>query len=224
MAKSKKRLESRKLRTQGESIKEIAKILSVSPGSVSVWCRDIQLSQEQVFNLQQRMHDPYYGRRHNYLNEKKEKLNNKIETLKQVGIKEIGRLTKREIFLIGVALYWGEGFKKDHQVGFATSDINMGRFFIFWLKKCFHIEKKDLILRITANISYLKKIQDLEKYWAVKLKINQKSFSKPFFQNSKWKKKYENRDDYHGVIRIKVRRSVDLLRKIYGFIEGVARI
>jgi len=49
--------------------------------------------------------------------------------------------------------------------------------------------------------------------------VNQ--FSKPFFQNTKWKKEYENKENYHGVLRIRVRRSIDLLRKIFGYIEGI---
>ena len=65
------------------------------------------------------------------------------------------------------------------------------------------------------------KIKELEKYWSKELKIPVDQFSKPFFQKTKWKKEYENKDNYHGVLRIRVRRSIDLLRKIFGYIEGI---
>ena len=51
MAKSKQMLQARQLRKEGESIKVIAKKLSVSVSSVSVWCRDIELSKEQIESL-----------------------------------------------------------------------------------------------------------------------------------------------------------------------------
>lgn len=224
MAKSKEKLRARFFRKKGQSIKEIAKKLKVSPGSVSVWCRDIELTPSQITTLQKRMLDVNYGNRNNYLKKIKEETNKKILQLKKEGLKEIGNLSKREIFLIGIALYWSEGFKKDHQVGFATSDSNMAKFFIRWLNLSFKITNKDFIFRVTANISYKNKIRNLENYWSKKLDTSLDQFSKPFFQKSLWKKEYENKDEYHGVIRIKVRRSIDLLRKIYGYIEGIALI
>jgi len=134
----------------------------------------------------------------------------------------VSGLSKREIFLIDIALYWGEGFKKDRQVGFANIDEKMIKFFIYWLKNCFNITYKDLIIRVTANEAYKNRIRNLELYWSAELHIPLHQFSKPFFQRSIWKKQYDNDKEYHGVLRIKVRKSANLLRKIYGYIEGVS--
>lgn len=221
MAKSKQKLQAIKLRKKGESIKKIAKLLNVSVSSSSLWCRDVQLTNEQVEKLRKRQTDPFYGKRLDYYLKKKKEFSLKLLNLKNEGINSIGKLTKREIFLIGIALYWGEGFKKDSLVGLATLNINIAKFFIFWLKKSFDIESKDLLLRVTANISYKSKIKELVKYWAEELKIPINQFSKPFFQKTTWKKEYENKDNYHGVLRIRARRSIDLLRKIFGYIEGI---
>ena len=222
MAKSKEKLTARELRRSGKSIKEIAKVLKISVGSSSSWCRDIQLTPKQIANLQKRRTDPFYGRKRDYYLKKKKEFDEKVLSLKIKGFKEINKLSKREIFLIGIALYWAEGFKKDHQVGFANIDVNMIKFFLFWLKESFNVTNKDLIFRVTANITYKEKVKELEKYWSNELKIRLNQFSKPYFQKSIWKKQYENTDNYHGVIRIKVKRSVNILRKIYGNIEGIA--
>jgi hypothetical protein len=222
MAKSKLKIIARKLRRQGESIKVIASKLDVSVGSVSLWCRDILLSDEQIKNLQKRSIDPFYGKKLEYLQRKRDEFNTKVNNLRKQGIREVGSLSKRDRFLLGIALYWGEGFKKDHQVGFATSDIHMANFFIKWLSACFGIPSGDLILRVTANIHYQKNINQIENYWSTNLNISLSNFSRPFFQKVKLKKKYENESGYHGVLRIKVRRSIDLLRKIQGYIEGVS--
>ena len=222
MAKSKQKLQAIKLRKKGESIKKIANLLNVSVSTSSLWCRDVELTNEQVENLRKRQIDPFYGKRLDYYLKKKKEFSLKLLNLKNEGINSIGKLTKREIFLIGIALYWGEGFKKDSLAGLATLDINIAKFFIFWLDKSFGIATKDLLLRVTANISYKSKIKELEKYWSKELEIPVNQFSKPFFQNTKWKKEYENKDNYHGVLRIRARRSIDLLRKIFGYIEGIS--
>ncbi len=221
MAKAKERLRAKKLRKSGKSIKDIAKILGISTSSASLWCRDIILTQKQIDRLKQKATDPYYGKRGSYIKKRIEETNKKIARLKKEGVKSIGKLTKREIFLIGVALYWGEGFKKDHQLGLATSDTGIAKFYIYWLEKCFNISANDLIVRVTSNISYKDSIKSLEKYWAAQLNLAYGQFSKPYFQKTVWKKQYENKDQYHGVIRIKVRRSINFLRKMYGYIEGI---
>ncbi|MCL4363795.1 hypothetical protein M1328_00985 [Patescibacteria group bacterium] len=222
MAKSKEKLKSRQLRRKGESIKKIANSLGVSPSSVSFWVKDIRLTQKQIETLRKRQTDPFYGKRLDYYLKKKKEFEKKILFLKNKGVKEIGSLSKRDTLLVGIALYWGEGFKKDHQVGLASSDVNISRFFVYWLKEVFDISHKDLILRVTANISYRNRINKLEKFWSKALAIPLNQFSKPYFQKSVWKKQYENKNDYHGVLRIKVKKSVDLLRKIFGYIEGLS--
>lgn len=221
MAKSEERLRALQLRKEGKSIKEIAKSLGVSVGSVSTWVRSVVLTDQQIELLSQRSTDPYYGRKKEYLNKLKKRHENKVAKLHKEGLRNVGNLSKREIFLIGSALYWGEGFKKDRQVGLASLDKDIARFFIYWLKSCFDIKSKDLIVRVTANVSYKSQIDKLEEFWSKYLQLPRSSFSKPYFQNTRWKKQYDNPENYHGVIRIKVRRSVNLLRRIHGVIEGM---
>ncbi len=221
MAKPREKLVARKLRRRGESIKAIAKKLSVSTSSVSVWCRDIRLSPKQIANLEKRAKDPHYGRRLEYLIALQEKKKKKIKRLQKEGIKEIGNLSWRELFLVGASLYWAEGFKKDTQAGFASSDPDMIQIFLRWLKECCGYTEKDLSVRVTINISHKHRVGEIERYWSKITGISQEYFQKPFYQNVKWKKVYENPNEYHGVLRVKVRRSTDFLRKIHGWIKGL---
>lgn len=48
MAKSKEKNKALKLRQQGESIKKIAKKLKIAKSTISLWCRDIELTPEQI--------------------------------------------------------------------------------------------------------------------------------------------------------------------------------
>jgi transcriptional regulator with XRE-family HTH domain len=221
MAKSSEKIEAKRLRKSGFSIKNIAKKLNVSSSSVSLWTRDIILTQDQYEVLEGHAKDPFYGKRLDYINKIKTDTNTKIEKLKFEGINEIGTITKRELFLIGSALYWSEGFKKDSQVGFANSDPTMINLFLRWLFECFEYKIDDLAVRITLNISHKHRITEIGKHWSKITKIPIDKFRKPFFQNVKWQKVYDNPDEYFGLLRVKVLKSKDFLRKIHGYIEGL---
>ena len=221
MAKSKEKLQALILRRDGESIKVIAKRLSVSAGSVSVWVKDIVLTQPQIKNLQKRSTDALFGKKKHYLDQQKKKHEAKVADIMRRGMKRLGKLSKRDVFVLGTALYWGEGFKKDSLVGLGTSDPIAAKFFIHWLQTCFHINKENLIVRVTVNIGYKDSVRVIETYWADALGIAIQQFSKPFFQNTKWKKEYENKNQYYGVVRIRVRRSINILREIKGSIAGI---
>ena len=221
MSKSVQHIEARRLRKTGKSIKKIAKQLGVSVGSISSWCRDIELSPSQKKVLDANARTPYYAGRGVYLKKLKAKTDSKIKKLQRVGIKKIGKLSKRELFLTGAALYWAEGFKKDTQAGLGSLDPEMIKYFVGWLKNCFGYQTNDLIFRVTVNIGHKVRIGEIEEYWSKLLSVPLDQFQKPFFQNVKWKKTYEKPSEYHGVLRIKVRKSIDFLREINGFIKGL---
>ena len=221
MSKSVQKIRARELRKQGRSINEIAKKLRVSPSSVSAWCKDIELTPKQIKALEERARDPHYGRRGIYLASLKRKQTLKINKLIKRGAKEIGSLTKRELFLVGVALYWGEGFKKDKQAGIANQDPKIMKMFIRWLQICFGYRITDLVARIIINSSHKRRADEIQNYWSEQTGIPIEQFRKPTLQTIIWKKKYENPNNYYGVLRIKVRKSIDFLRTIHGFIEGL---
>ena len=210
-------LKARKLRTDGKSIRKIAQKLSISVGTAHNWTSDIKLTKEQINTL----NSPNYSGRRAYFKSLKQKTILKIESLEKIGIKEVGKLSNRDLFIAGVALYWAEGFKKDSQAGLASLDPKMIQFFIKWLNVCFGYKDIDLMFRITANISHKDRIKTIERYWSELLNIPLNQFQKAFFQDVKWKKTYENPEQYFGVLRVKVRKSKDFLRRISGFMEGL---
>lgn len=221
MAKPKLRLQAREMRQSGLSIKHIAKTLGIAQSSTSLWCRDIKLSEEQISCLQKNARDPYYGKRlQNVLRQQQIRIE-KTDRLREEGIQQIGLLNSRELFLVGTALYWAEGFKKDNQAGLCSSDPKMMKFYVKWLQKCFGYKINDLLFRITLNANHEYRVTEITNYWAKLFNISENNFQKPFFQHVKWKKQYDKPENYFGVLRVRVRRSADLLRKIHGYIEGL---
>lgn len=221
MAKLELRKEARQLRKKGLGIKTIARKLSISSSTSSRWCRDIKLSFAQTRELERRARDPFYGgRRENILRQQRKKLE-LIELLRQKGINRIGHVTKRELFLTGVALYWAEGFKKDKRLGFANSDPAMIQFFLRWLRNCCDVPKKDIRLRVGLNISHKNRIDKVEDYWSRITGISKRQFQKAYFQKFIWKKEYPKPEEYFGVLRIRANKQLPLFRKIHGWIEGL---
>jgi len=223
MAKSILRLKARELRKQGLGVKTIAHQLYVSSSTASLWCRDIKLTSDQIKELERRSHDPFYGKRLQYVQKQQIERQQRIQKLQQVAIQQLGKLSERELLTAGICLYWAEGFKKDSQAGFANSDPEMIRFFITWLEKCCKIGKSRLKLRVGINEQYKDKIVDVEKYWAKLLSVSLEQFQKPFFQRVQWKKVYDHPEDYHGVLRIRVSKSTDFLRTIEGWVMGLRK-
>src|SRR3989344_4300706 len=207
MAKSDLKLKAKEMRLAGESIKKIAEILDVSSSSVSLWCRDIKLNSEQIAELERRNNDPHYGRRGIYLERLKKVTDDRKLRLKEEGIGLVGRLSRRERFLVGLA----------------NTDPEMIKFIIRWFIECLGVEKNSFRLRVVINESHKGRADEIRDYWSRMTGLSTSQFYEPTFQKVKWSKVYDRPEEYFGVLRIRVLRSTDLLRRILGMIEGLGK-
>lgn len=138
--------EARALRAQGKTLAEIAATLGVSKSSASIWTRDVEFTpQPRRRSANRRPH-----------RQQLEKLR-QIQELNDEGIRRIGVLSERAFFTAGVAMYAGEGFKTDGEVGMANTDPTILGFFCAWLRRFFEIDESRLRMRV-----YLHKGWDLE--------------------------------------------------------------
>ncbi|HSW89120.1 MAG TPA: hypothetical protein VLG12_08200 [Candidatus Saccharimonadales bacterium] len=212
----------RALRIDGYSLGQIQKETQIAKSTISLWVKDIILSNKQLTELKIKNQIALQTGRIKAQKIKKNLRFEKIEKLLALGKEQVKELNEREVFLIGVALYWAEGFKSIHErrLGFCNSDPEMIIFYIKWLKESVNIKEKDITLRLTLNQVYKEKTKHLEKYWSKVTGIPLHQFTKPFYQNSIWKKQY-NSENYHGVLRIHVQGSLDQLLLMRGWIEGL---
>jgi hypothetical protein len=159
--------EARRLRAAGKTLAEIAAALHVSKSSVSLWVRDVP------FTPSKRRRGPQ--RRRNPLHERKLR---QIEELNRAGIESIGGLSEHAFLAAGVALYAGEGSKRDGSVSFANSEPDMMRFFCAWLRRFFAIDEA----RLRVNV-YLHQGLDLdaaESFWAEITGVPRAQFRAPY--------------------------------------------
>jgi hypothetical protein len=159
---------ARRLRATGLPMAEIAARLGVSRSSVSLWARDVP--------FEPRQRDPRGRRRApNALQRRKRA---EIDRLLAEGRDRVGRLSEREFLLAGVALYAGEGSKRDGNVSFANSDWRMVAFYCSWLRRFFAIDESRLRVRL-----YLHEGLDLAAataYWSEVTGIPKSQFGKPY--------------------------------------------
>ncbi|MFT5036535.1 MAG: putative transcriptional regulator [Candidatus Azotimanducaceae bacterium] len=222
MAKIREREIALKLRKQGSSIGDIAKEICVSKSTVSHWCKDIELTDSALIRISKRSEAKSTLALLRYSESRRKTRLADIERASLVGAKMIGELTERDIFCIGLGLYWGEGYKKGGQeFGFTNSDSTMIMFYIKWLKVVFDVEKKDLILRISINSSHEHRVAKVLKYWSLKTKIPESQFTKTSLIKAQAKKQYGHSEDHYGTLRIKVRRGTQFRRQVLGAIGAV---
>lgn len=225
MTKVSERHRALKMRSEGASIKEIADTLSVSKSTVSTWCKDISLTADQISAIAKRSQHVATAALLKSAERQRQKRLQNIHEANAAAQENIGKLTKRDIQMIGLGLYWGEGYKQGSQeFGFTNSDPHMITFYIHWLQKTFGVNKKDLILRISINEIHKKRIGHITEYWAGITDTSKEQFTKPSFIRTASKKVYPNPEKHFGTLRIKVRKGTMLRREVLAMIDYIANI
>jgi transposase len=221
MAKTSEHNKAVKLRQGGKSIKNIAKILNVSKGTASAWCKDIELTPEQIEKLHKDMVRGSYAGRLKGAELQHERRIKREKEAEIAGINEIGKLSKRDLLIALVALYWGEGSKKKRELFIINSDPEMVKFLLYVFKELFKIEDDRFALGVGINIIHRDRDEEVKDYWSKITGVPKSRFRKTIFSKSKNKKNYDNFHSYYGMLRINISKSIDLYNKIMGLIKGL---
>jgi hypothetical protein len=127
-------------------------------------------------------------------------------------------LSNDSLKLMGAALYWAEGSKKN---GFevTNSDPHFILFMVRWVEKIFSIKSKDIKARL--NIYPQQNEQEIKNFWAsltgIPLKNFGKSYVKPF------SKGYKRNTLYYGTIRVEIPRGTDKRHRVFGWLQAVLK-
>ncbi len=223
MAKSQQRFAARTLRKTGLSMREIAHKLHVAKSSVSLWVQDIILTPEQLVKLKlQNIQGGANGRLLGSLKHK-QKRQKRIKKGISYGQKIFsGGLTKKELLVAGIALYWAEGTKKKRELAFCNSDPKLVQFMITWLKTCFKIPKNRLVCYVGINEIHREREKLVKEYWSQVTGISLSVFRKTSFKKVRNKKLYDNFETHYGTLTVKVTKPSQLYYDLMGLIEGLA--
>ena len=221
--KTAQKLQAIELRKKGFSYSEILDKVHVSPASLSLWLHKIELSQKQKLRL---IEKSIVSRKKGSGILKKYRILKSQKIFKEA-TSEIKKISKRDLALIGTTLYWAEGNKqKEHNPSveaiFSNSDPKMIQIYLAWLKRCLKIDNTKLVFEIYIHETYKKSEKELRSYWSKTTGFPVDVFRKIYFKKNKVHSYRKNRGDgYFGVLRIRIRKSTDLNRKITGWIDGI---
>lgn len=212
-----------KLRRQGLSYREILEQIPVAKSSLSLWLRGVGLARRQKQRLTAKK---LAGMKRGW----EARHNNRIKLaaeIKERAKKEIGKLSCRELWLIGVALYWAEGSKeKEYRPGSATQfgnyDPLMIKTYLYWLINIIKQPKEEILFEIYIHENHKHRISEIREQWSRCTGFSKDKFNKVYFKKNKLKTNRKNvGSNYFGLLRIRVKNSSGLNRKIQGWIEGI---
>ena len=206
---------ARKLRKKGYSIKDIAKRLGVSKSSVSVWVRDISLTPEQVNYLAASPHTLTAIEKRRVARLVNEERKRNLITLKAK--KEIISVTHKELWLMGIMLYWAEGGKTQRTVRFSNGDPEMIKIMMRFFRNVCHVPEKKF--RGYIHIHPHLDPKRAEAYWSTVSGIPLDKFFKTY---QKPNASSQNKKDTlpYGVMDIYV-LDTKLFLKIVGWSQGI---
>lgn len=209
------------LRQQGRSYREIAEEVPASKSTLSLWLRDVPMSDEHRARLAERS----LAGREQAAESLRARRQHREEAIKAQARAEIGELTDRELFIAGVVAYWAEGAKAkpwntSQRVDFVNSDVDMIRLFMAWL--CLlDIGADSCSFRVAIHESA--DVGAAITHWSGVVGVPAERFAPPSIKRHSPKTKRKNTgSDYHGCLIVRVRASVDLNRRVAGWWGGIA--
>lgn len=211
------------LRKQGLSYSEILERIPVAKSTLSLWLKSVKLANSQKQELTDKK---LAGMRRGWEACHKKRILI-TETIKSAAEKEVSELTKRELWLIGVALYWGEGSKeKDSRPGsgikFSNSDPRMIKIFLKWLLEIVQEKQEKIYFEIYIHENCKNRLDQIISYWSDCTGFLRDNFTRIYFKKNKINTKRENiGKNYYGLLRVGVKSSSALQRKIDGWISGI---
>lgn len=224
LSKSSEKETAIQLRKQGMTYAEILRIVPVAKSSLALWFKDIHLSNPQT----QRLTEARRAAGVRGAQAKRDQRIQKTDALVQRARSEIGKLSKRELFLIGASLYWAEGSKEratqaGSQLAFSNMDPQMVCVFLEWLTVVLEVPDEQRIFEIYLHVDHAHRVREVQEYWARVTGVPVACFETVYMKQSKRTTNRKNITDetYFGLLRIKVRQSSAYVRKLAGWAQGI---
>lgn len=171
------------LRKQGKTYNEIKRELNISKSTLSGWLSEFPLTKDQLNLLQEsKIRSRLVAAEKNRIT-KQIKHNKRLDIAYQKEKKRWNALTKREIDLAGIFLYWGEGAKLiNGPISLNNTDPRVLKFTLYWLTYALEIpkDKIQVFLHLYNDMDIKKEME----YWSRELNIPLSRFAKPYIKES----------------------------------------
>jgi hypothetical protein len=211
------------LRKNGLTYREIMEQIPIAKSTLSDWLRSVGLSKEQKQILTaKRLAARQLGAQAKHAQRIAQ-----TEEIMEVAKEDVGVISQRELWLIGVMLYWAEGSKeKEYRPGsrasFTNSDPDMIRIFLRWLIEVCNKDLSDITFDIYIHELHRHRTEEIINFWAKTIHCDASDFQHIYYKKGNPKTLRKNVGiSYHGIIKINVKSSSKLTRTIAGWTRGV---
>ena len=213
------RISAIELRKAGHSYNYIAKVARVSKGTLAVWLADIPYTpnDETVERI---------GKARAASGEAKSRLKREsFQRARSEAKTDISAFSRRDLFMLGLGLYIGEGAKSTQQIRFVNSNPAIINFMIKWFIKAVGLRKDNLKIRL--HIYPDSDEEQSLQFWSEKTTIPMSQFQKTVVDWRKDKKALKSGKLPHGTVHLSVnglgekRFGVFLARKILAWSDLV---
>jgi hypothetical protein len=201
------------MRIEGSSIGEIEQRLGVARSSVSRWVSDIELTPQQLAELERRSGAGALAG---------SAVNAERARARRREWQEEGRCRARAgdaSYIGGCMLYWGEGSKSRSTVELTNSDVPLVSVFAVFLR--LHFEVADEAMRLHCNLfaDHVANRREIEDHWLNALRLPEASLrASTVNRYSKYSQKKRTNSLPYGTATLRV-HSTKILQTLYGSIQ-----
>lgn len=213
------------LRRNGKSYNEISRKFNIPKSTLSYWLRDIKISAELRDEISSK------GRQKSVdILVKRNKNQTILAKRRSIKIRENAKkdfpsLMGNKLFLVGVALYWAEGYKKGAEgskwkcFDFVNSDPEMVKMMMQFLRSVCKIDDKIMKVQLLAHKNL--DIDEAIDFWSKLMKLPKSQFRKTCLSVSRSSKGKRNVNTLtKGTVHIRINK-VDFFFKMIGWIDGL---
>lgn len=216
---NKLRAEAEKLREQGYSYNLIHERLGISKSTMSGWFKDkLFLPNEEVKKRIKNGQAQVGIMRHNIRVQE-------IQMLREQGTHEIGNITQRDLWMLGLGLYIGEGAKTTETIRISNSDPAVIQLSIKWLKEVLGLTNKNFSVRL--HLYPDNKLDECLSYWQEVTGLSKSNFRRPSIDRRINKQTSRSGKLPYGTAHVTVisagdpNKGVRLFRRMNGWIVGI---
>lgn len=199
------------LRRLGLSYAEIMDMIPVKKSTLATWCRDVELTPEQIEAIRaRRAQEPGIPRDTQWRRRKE------IEELREIAQELVPELITDPFWVAGLVLYWAEGSKTRNKLSLANTDPRALRLFIRWVRTYL---MRDAEFRLALHLHEGNNEELAQADWADLLGMPEAVFHKTFIKPKGTGQRKNNH--LHGVCTVRVLRCADAWQCIDAWMQAL---
>lgn len=203
MTKPERKLQAIKLRKSGYSYNLIAEKLKASKSTLSDWLSDIPYEpNEEVINRIGNARASA-GRR------KAEQKRQSIIKARSLAKNDIGKISKRDLLMLGIALYIGEGSKSGNFIRIINADPAIIRLAKRWFVEICEVPEEKLFVRL--HLYPDNNPGECINYWSKQISLPATQFDKSIIDSRENKKMAKRGKLPHGTAHLSVKSKGNIL-------------